>query len=121
MDIQFFDNGDHIPQPKDKIRIETLEALSYPDRFRVFINIKVTPFQERPNLLLLAKTTGGKIVGELSIIETMHANREFTMHIRNVDDPAGDYTLNAELFYETRNPAQDQQTVVFTIPEAEES
>jgi hypothetical protein len=45
---------------------------------------------------------------------------EFTRHIRHVDDPAGDYMLEAELFYETRNPPQDTASVNFTIPEADE-
>lgn len=121
MDIQFFDNGDHTPQPKDKIKIESLTVTPYPDRFRIFIEIKVTPFQERPNLLLVARNADGKLVGELSIIATMHTNMEFTMHVRGVADPAGDYEMTAELFYETRNPPQDQATAEFAIPTTEDS
>ncbi|MEQ8673358.1 MAG: hypothetical protein RLP44_02830 [Aggregatilineales bacterium] len=120
MDIQFFDNGDHTPQPNDKIKIESLSVIPYPDRFRIFIEIKVTPFQERPNLLLVARTVDGKIVGELNIIATMHTNMEFTMHIRGVDDPSGDYTMDAELFYETRKPPQDKASTEFTVPKVED-
>lgn len=118
MDIQFFNNSNHIPQPKHKVRIEDLSAAPYPDRFRVFITINVTPFLERPNLLLVVHDAQDRIVGELNIIETMHANMEFTMHIRNVDEPAGLYTLTAELFYENRNPPQDRRIETFSIPEA---
>jgi len=120
MEINFFDDPNHKPQPKDQIKITGLVATPYPDRFRVYIEIKVTPFLERPNLLLVARAADGTVVGDLNIIATMHANMEFTMHIRNVDDPAGDYELLAELFYETRNPPQDQRTTTFTIPEASE-
>ena len=118
MDMQFFDDPNHVPKPKDEIKIEDLTATLYPDRFRVYIEIKVTPFQERPNLILVARDDTGKIVSELDIIATMHANMEFTMHIRNVSDPAGDYTLSAELFYETKNPPQDSREITFTIPTA---
>ena len=118
MDIQFF-NSNEVPQPRDKVRIEELIVTPYPDRFRVQIVLKITPFQERPNLILSAHDERDKLVGELDIIETMHVDMEFTLHIRNVDDPAGMYTLTADLFYETRNPPQDQQIVVFTIPDVD--
>ena len=115
MDIPLFPtNG--VPQPKDKVRIEELVIIPYPDRFRVHIHIKVTPFLERPNLLLVAHDAEDRIVSELNVIETMHHDMEFTMHIRNVTDPAGLYTLTADVFYETRNPPQDKKIETFEIP-----
>ncbi len=48
----------------------------------------------------------------------MHHDMEFTMHLRGLSDPAGDYTLTAELYYETRNPPQDRRVVEFVVPEA---
>lgn len=116
MDIHFYDQA---PQPKDKIRIEELETVVYPDRFRIFIHVSVTMFEERPNMLLTARDADGRVAAELSIIETMHNDMEFTMHLRGQDDPAGEYTLTAEVYYETRNPPQDSLTVEFTVPEAE--
>jgi hypothetical protein len=120
MEIPLFD-ADKVPQPKDKIRIVDLRAIPYPDRYRVFIEVKVTPFRDRPNLLLVMRDLNGKMIGELSIIETMHSEMEFTMHVRNVADPAGEYTLTADLFFETRNPPQDQRRIQFEIPPAPES
>ena len=38
------------------------------------------------------------------------------MHIRGVEDPAGAYSLSAELYYETRDPPQDSRRVDFVIP-----
>jgi len=119
MEIQFFDNGDQKPQPKEEIRIESLSATPYPDRFRIFVEIHVTPFLERPNLILVAINSENSIVGELNIIETMHTKMEFTLHLRGVKDPAGDYNLKAELFYTTRNPPQDQKEITFTVPSSE--
>ncbi|MEO8395775.1 MAG: hypothetical protein ABI700_22460, partial [Chloroflexota bacterium] len=89
------------------------------DRFRIFIHIRLTLFEERPNILLAARTSAGKVVAELSIIETMHHDMEFTMHLRGLSDPAGSYTLSADLYYESRNPPQDRKTVEFVVPEAE--
>jgi hypothetical protein len=120
MDIPLFPT-DKAPRPKDEIRIEKLEITPYPDRFRVRIHVQVTPFLERPNLLIVARNQAGIIVSEMNIIETMHADMEFTLHIRNVSDPAGDYTVSADLFYQTRNPPQDQAVAVFTIPSQNES
>jgi len=118
MDIPLVD-GDQVPQPKDQIRIRELTVTPYPDRFRVHIAIQVTPFQERPNLVLVARDEAGQIVSELDVIETMLTDMEFTLHLRGVDDPAGTYTLTADVFYETRNPPQDRRVETFIIPEAE--
>ena len=117
MNMQFFDE-ENAPQPREDVKIEQLEVVVYPDRFRVYLHIRVTPFLERPNLLLAARTEAGKIVSELSIIETMHSDMEFTMHLRGLQDPAGAYTLTADLFYETRNPPQDRLVETFVVPSA---
>ncbi|MBI1280041.1 MAG: hypothetical protein GC179_18075 [Anaerolineaceae bacterium] len=117
MEIPLFPT-DQIPRPADEIKIEQIEITPYPDRFRVHTRVRVTPFLERPNLLMVARNQDNVIVSELNIIETMHADMEFTLHIRNVKDPAGEYTLTVELFYQTRTPPQDRKTQTFTIPEA---
>ena len=118
MDINIFNDPNQIPQAPEKIRIESLSAIPYPDRLRIRIDIRVTMFQQRPNLILAALDQDGKVISELNIIATMHADMEFTMHLRGVSDPTGDYTLSAELFYETRNPPQDQRTISFSVPPA---
>lgn len=115
MEIPLFDMGG-TPQPREKVKIESVQAVPYPDRFRVWVELKVTPFQERPNLILTLHDDADRMVAELNVIETMHANMEFTMHLRGVDDPAGAYALSVELFYETRNPPHDSAVVGFMIP-----
>lgn len=118
MDIPLFPSGRQA-RPKSEISIESLEAIPYPDRVRVLIRIQVTPFQERPNLLLVAHDDHDRIVSELNVIETMHHDMEFTMHLRGAAEPAGVYTLTADLFYETRNPPQDRRVESFIVPEAD--
>jgi hypothetical protein len=117
MEIPIFPS-DAVPQPRNKIHIEELEITPYRDRFRVHIHLIITAFLERPNLLIVVHNSDDKIVSELNIIETMHHDMEFTLHIRNVKEPAGEYTLTADVFYETRNPPQDRRIEAFTIPEA---
>ena len=117
MEIPLFPSN-QVPHPPDEIFIEEIEINPYPDRFRVRIHVRVTAFLERPNLLLVARNKDNVIVSELNIIETMHNDMEFTLHIRNVKDPTGEYTLSVDLFYQTRTPPQDHMTQTFTIPEA---
>ncbi len=112
----FFDEFDQ--QPRENVKIEALEITPYPDRYRIFIHIRVTPFKERPNLLLAARDATGRIAAEMSVIETMHHDMEFTMHLRGGDDPAGTYTLTATMFYESKNPPHDERTETFVVPEA---
>jgi hypothetical protein len=118
MDFQFFNDNNQTLQPRDKVRIEQLEITPYPDRFRVHVHIIVTPFQERPNLILAIHDEADRLVSEINIIETMHADMEFTLHIRNVADPAGVYSLTVDLFYESKNPPQDRRIETFIVPEA---
>jgi hypothetical protein len=115
MDIQFFNNGAEAPQPPENVKIEAVNVAPYPDGLRVHAEVKVTPFRERPNLMLVIHDDDDNIVSELSIIETMHANMEFTMHLRGVDNPEGAYSLTVELFYKTRTPPQDRHIEGFAV------
>ncbi len=97
MTINFFQPGD-VPQPPDKVKIELLEVEPYPDKWRVKLRVHVTPFLQRPNLEIVMWREE-RPVATLSIIETMHPRMEFTMHIRGVSDPTGDYRVSASLYY----------------------
>lgn len=116
MEIQLFNDASLAPQPKHKIRIEEFRASPYRDGFRVKVNLKLTPFQERPNLTIVAHRADGLQVSDLDVIATMHYENEFTMHIRGLQDPVGSYTMSAELYYERRDPPQDRSQVHFEVP-----
>ena len=115
MEINLFNDANLAPQPKHKVKIESLRVDPYADRFRVKVNLKLTPFQERPNLVISARRSDGLQVSDLDIIATMHFDNEFTMHIRGLDEPSGEYTLTAELYYESRDPPQDRRQINFRI------
>lgn len=115
--INFFDEQD-VPQPRERVKIERLEAKAYPDGWRVKLSIDVTPFQERPNLEVRLKTAEGREVAELSIIETMHKNMEFTLHIRGVNAPYGQYVLETDLYYDDRANPQQRETLNFVVEAA---
>ena len=113
--INFF--AEHqAPLPKEKVRILGASAAPYPDRQRLRVTVEVTPFLERPNLLLMVHDEEDQLVGEASVIATMHANMEFTLHLRHPGNPAGAHSLTVELFYETRQPPQDRWVDGFMIP-----
>lgn len=122
MTINFFETGE-IPQPKDKVKIEHLAVEVQPDRWRIRVIINVTPFMVRPNLAvaLLRDAPEPFVVADMTIIETMHNKMEFTLHVRGVPDPAGQYILKARLYYEqgVMYPA-DEQVFALRVPPADE-
>jgi hypothetical protein len=113
--IDFF-NSSEVPQPRDKIQIERMEAQPYPDGWRVKVILEVTPFQERPSLEIHVRTIEGRLVSEMTIIETMMRHMEFTVHIRGVSSPVGDYIADAVLFYgEDPKQAQHHLEIPFSV------
>ncbi len=120
MNVFFHADGQH-PLPKEEVRIEQVELQPYPDRIRLYVHIRVSLFEERPNLLLVVRDQNDRVAAELSVIETMHHDMEFTMHLRGKTDTTGSYTLSIDLFYETRNPPQDRRVETFVIPSTDES
>jgi hypothetical protein len=114
MNINFFESSD-VPQPRDKVKIERVEARPYPDGWRVKVIVEVTPFQERPNLEIRLLSAAGQVISELSVIETMHRHMEFTIHIRGVASPAGQYVTNVDLYYGDREHPQDHREAAFSV------
>ena len=116
MDIDLFEPED-IPQPPANVKIERLTAIAYPDGWRVRLGVEVTPFLERPSLEITVTAADGRPVVpiSLSVIETMHHSMEFTVHIRGVTNPAGQYVVRAELYYEAVDQPQAQAETPFSI------
>jgi hypothetical protein len=117
-DIFLFDSSD-APQPREHVKITALAASPYPDGSRVHMELRITPFLERPNLEIYAQKVDGPLVAEMSVIETMTPNLEFTLHIRGVETLAGTYILRAELFYDDRMQPQDAREISFQIDAAQ--
>ncbi len=113
--IFFFDIDEPL-RPPAEVEITALTAEPYPDGSRVRLTLKITPFQQRPNLEIYARKVGGPVVAELSVIESMTPNLEFTLHLRGVAETAGDYVLRAELYYADRASPQHSREITFSIP-----
>jgi hypothetical protein len=105
MDI-FFQDPDEIPLPPAEVHIRSLQAKPWPDGKRVRVSIEVDPFQKRPSLELVVRGADRELAST-SIIETMVRKMELTMHLRG-EKPDGPLTLSAVLFYEEREPPEEE-------------
>jgi hypothetical protein len=70
----------------------------YEDGQRVAIGFDITPFAERPSILVQVWNADGKEAASLSVIEAMQPNFNLTLHLR--DDARKDpYEVEAILYY----------------------
>ncbi len=96
----------------EETRITALSAQSYPDGYRLRVNIEMTPFQKRPYLEVVLLDAEDNEVASTTIVEPMNWKIEFTMHIRGkLRNP---YTLAAKLFYPD-GPSAEPQTFSFDV------
>ena len=111
--MDFFLPEDHLQRmTPEETRITSLTAESYPDGYRLRVNIEMTPFQKRPHLEVVLSDANHDEVASSSIVEPMGWKLEFTMHIRGeLHNP---YTLEAKLFYPD-GPATEPQTFTFEV------
>jgi hypothetical protein len=110
-------NNDNL-LPREKVRVERVKAAPYPDGRRVHVEIAVTPFRERPNLEITIVNAGGKPVSSTSAVAIMNFQVAFTLHLRDVTDPAGKYTVRIQLYYEDIRAPQDTHETALHIPPA---
>jgi hypothetical protein len=116
MDINLIlQNNDNL-RPRDEVRIENLAATPYPDGRRVQVEVMITPFRERPNLDIVIISSAGQPVAMISAIAIMQFRITFNLHLRGVDQTAGDYTVRAQLYYEDAQTPHDTRTVALNIP-----
>ena len=95
-EIEFFDE---VPQPPEQVKFIEIGVRVYPDGRRVRLNIKVTPFLERPNMEFFITNAEGQEVASMSVVESMDHTFEMTAHLRG-PQPNGRHTLRGELFYD---------------------
>jgi hypothetical protein len=115
VDLTFVDS-EGIPLPREEVRLRDLSVTPFADRQRVRVEIRITPFLERPNLEVVLVAPGGEAVSKVSIVETDSANVSLTMHLRS-EPQVGEYAVRGALSYET-DPPQDVQERRFVLPEA---
>jgi len=102
--------------PRDQVRIERVAATPYPDGRRVKVEVDVTPFQERPNLEIVIRDQAQTLVATASVITPMHFKMEFNLHLRGIEDSAGDYRVQVQLYYEDIQSPQDTREIMLHIP-----
>jgi hypothetical protein len=117
MDINFFDQPDMTPQPRDQMKVLKLSADPYPDRRRVRVEVELTAFTpaDKPSLTISAHNTDEQPVADMTIIDAMQRTMSLTLHIRE-PEPSGQYTVQASLFYEG-DGVQDTRDTTFELPE----
>jgi hypothetical protein len=98
--------------PPEETRILSLDARPYPDGERVLVDLRMTPFQARPQIDVTLTDAADQEVAAASIVEPMSWNLEFTLHLRGAF--RSPFKLEARLFY----PDGPQAPPVTTIFEA---
>ncbi len=100
--------------PPKELRITELRAEPWPDQSqRVRIHLEITPFLERPNLLVIITGLDGEEMSSAHIIETIETRMTFTLHLKGevVDGP---YNLKAKILYSEIGMV-DEKEVTFDI------
>ena len=98
MRVQFYDDLDGGPRSREEVRLNELGLFVYEDHRRVAVGFDLTPFLERPSILVRVTNAGGDEVASLSVIDAMQPNFNLTLHLR--DNGAGDpYEVEAIIYY----------------------
>ncbi|MBM4422786.1 MAG: hypothetical protein FJ030_05270 [Chloroflexi bacterium] len=113
-EIEFVE-PEEMPQPPESVTIESLQARVYPDGRRVRLEVKITPFFQRPNLEFTITNAEGREVASLAVIESIDHKFEMTAHLRG-PQPVGRHTLRGELFYEPESPRKAVEVTFDVAP-----
>jgi len=68
--------------PPADTRLLDLRAEPYSDGKRLWVALELTPFQQKPYLVLTLTDSAGEVVATTSIIEPVASRLEITLHIR---------------------------------------
>jgi hypothetical protein len=117
MRVQFYDDLDGGLRSRDEVRLNELGLFVYEDRRRVAVGFDLTPFLERPSILVRVTNAGGEEVASLSVIEAMQPNFNLTLHLRDkgARDP---YEVEAIIYYLSEDgdrQISDRQVKSFSV------
>ncbi len=117
MRVQFYDDLDGGPRSREEVRLNELGLFVYEDRLRVAVGFNLTPFLERPSILVRVTNAGGEEAASLSVIEAMQPNFNLTLHLR--DSGAGDpYEVETIIYYLSEDgdrQISDRQVKSFSV------
>ncbi len=117
MDLNFFDNPDLVPKPREEVQIEHVSLSPYPDNRRVRVEIKITPFtpSDKPDLAISVQQPDGEEIASTHIIQTAQSAITLTIHLRQDPEINQPYTFQVDLFYEEGVVHHSiQQTLMFS-------
>jgi hypothetical protein len=85
--------------PPEKVRFLDVHVEPWPDGRRVRVHVRLTPFQQPPNLEMAIIDPQGREVSHVSIIENIDFQFVLTMHLRD-PEPQPEYRLETALSYQ---------------------
>jgi hypothetical protein len=128
----FLQDPNEVRLPPEEVRLKAVQITPAKNSGRVRIQIELTPFQKRPNIEVNITGPSGKEASHASVLETILAKLEVTMHIREYQ-PEKEYRVETKVYYQnlpepTNEPVElvlpepvvvDQQVTVFLFPKPE--
>lgn len=111
----FLQNNDSL-RPRDEIRVERVVATPLPERRQVKVEVDITPFRERPNFEIIIRDADKNVVASSSVIASMHFKMAFNLHLRGVNDLAGTYAVQVQLYYDDVQSPQDTCEIAMSVP-----
>ena len=115
MRIQFYDDLDGGARSREEVRFNELGLYVYEDGRRVAIGFNLTPFLERPSILVRVTNANDEEAASLSVIEAMEPNFNLTVHLRD-GGSLNPYRLEAFVYYISEDgdrQISDRQVKVF--------
>jgi hypothetical protein len=85
----------------------------YPDGRRLHVELRLTPFRERPRVDIIVTDQVGREIVETSIVEATDSVMKLTLHLPS-DSAEGEYTLMSRVVYPELKEV-DRSTTQFAI------
>ena len=100
------------------IEILSLEANPYPDKRRVKVIFKLSPFTQGPNALISLVDNVGKLIASVNIVNIFVPENEITLHVAEKDTLTGVYEVKLDLFHiiEEEIEGEDQHVRIQQSP-----
>lgn len=98
MRIQFYDDPNGGPKPREDVRLNRLGLYMYPDNRQVAVGFDMTPFFEKPSIEVNITNARGEKAASLTVIEAMEPNFSLVMHLRD-EGPTERYQVEAMVYY----------------------
>lgn len=100
--------------PPAEVRFRALHVEPWEDNRRIRVHIRLTPFQNPPDLEAQVVDAQGREVASAKVIENIDFDLVFTLHIRPPDAP-GPFQLTAWVEYQDLGEV-DRKSITFTLP-----